>query len=88
MPDDILVRVEGVSKKFCRNLKRSLWYGLKGIGSDMIGRSRNATLRKEEFWALNDVNFELRRGECLGLIGHDLLANHPAENAQRPHQAG
>lgn len=71
MPDDILVRVEGVSKKFCRNLKRSLWYGLKDIGSELLGRSRSATLRKEEFWALNDVNFELRRGECLGLIGHN-----------------
>jgi len=25
--DEVLVRVEGVSKKFCRSLKRSLWYG-------------------------------------------------------------
>lgn len=27
LEDDVLVRVEGVSKKFCRSLKRSLWYG-------------------------------------------------------------
>ena len=28
-------------------------------------------LRPGEFWAVNDVSFELRRGECLGLIGHN-----------------
>lgn len=28
-------------------------------------------LRPDEFWALQDINFELRRGECLGLIGHN-----------------
>ena len=25
--DEVLVRVEGVSKKFCRSLKKSIWYG-------------------------------------------------------------
>ena len=28
---EILVKVEGVSKKFCRSLKKSLWYGVKDI---------------------------------------------------------
>jgi len=28
-------------------------------------------LRPGEFWANNDISFELRRGECLGLIGHN-----------------
>ncbi len=26
-------------------------------------------LRPSEFWALQDINFDLKRGECLGLIG-------------------
>jgi lipopolysaccharide transport system ATP-binding protein len=72
---EVLVRVEGVGKKFCRDLKRSLWYGMKDIAAELLpGRrdlERHATLRPSEFWAVDDVSFELRRGECLGLIGRN-----------------
>jgi len=68
---DALVKVENVSKKFCRNLKKSLWYGLKDLGAELIDRSGRNTkeLRPDEFWAVKSVSFELKRGECLGLIG-------------------
>ncbi len=36
-----------------------------------IGEARNEDLRDGEFYAVRDVSFELRRGECLGLIGHN-----------------
>jgi len=71
MDEEVLVKVEGVSKKFCRDLKRSLWYGVKDIGAELIGVHKNGQLRSKEFWAVNDVSFELKRGECLGLIGHN-----------------
>ena len=70
--DDVLVRVEGVGKRFCRNLKKSLFYGIQDIACDLLGRDRSeSALREDEFWANQGVSFELRRGECLGLIGHN-----------------
>ena len=38
MNDDILVKVDNVSKKFCRSLKRSLFYGVQDIASKIIGK--------------------------------------------------
>ena len=67
---EVVVSVEQVSKKFCRDLKKSLFYGIQDIATDLVGgRRKSETLRRGEFWALNDVSFQLRRGEALGLIG-------------------
>lgn len=71
MNTDTLIKVDSVSKKFCRSLKRSLWYGVQDIGTELLGRSKTPELRRDEFWAVDNVSFELRRGECLGLIGHN-----------------
>jgi lipopolysaccharide transport system ATP-binding protein len=75
MSEEALVKVDGVSKKFCRSLKRSLWYGVQSITDELLfrtqGHSRNSHLRTGEFWALKNINFELHRGECLGLIGRN-----------------
>ncbi len=71
MSAEVLLRVEGVSKKFCRDLKRSLWYGLKDTAADLVGRSSSNGLRPDEFWAVDGVSLELARGECLGLIGRN-----------------
>ena len=70
---ETLIKVENVSKKFCRSLKRSLWYGMKDLGNELTGRRHggNSELRPEEFWAVKDINFVLKRGECLGLIGRN-----------------
>jgi lipopolysaccharide transport system ATP-binding protein len=36
-----------------------------------IGQEHLARLNGQEFWALQDVNFELRQGEILGIIGRN-----------------
>ncbi len=72
MTSETLVRVEDVSKRYCRDLKRSLWYGMQDLGRELAGRDHGgANLRKDEFWAIKDASFALQRGETLGLIGHN-----------------
>ena len=67
---ETLISVEGVSKKFCADLKRSLRYAVSDIARALLTR-RNApaSLRPGEFWALRDVSLRLGRGESLGVMG-------------------
>ena len=67
---DIVLTVDGVSKKFCRDLKTSMVYASTDLVKGFVGLpSHLGTLRKNEFWALDDISFELKRGETLGLLG-------------------
>ncbi len=69
---EILVEVQNVSKRFCKDFKRSIRYGFTDSMRALRGKNMDATaLRKDEFWAVKDISFQLRRGECLGLIGHN-----------------
>lgn len=68
---EILIKAESVSKKFCKDLKLGLLYGMQDLGGSMFGSDKPRELRKKEFWAVEDINFEVKRGECLGLLGHN-----------------
>ena len=47
-----------------------MYYGAMDIGRNMLRlSSRSERLRKDEFWALNDISFEVKKGETLGIIG-------------------
>ena len=69
--EEVLVSVEGVSKKFSRNYKKSLWYGLIDTIRKIFGIKANKALRKSEFWAVRNISFTLNRRDCIGLIGHN-----------------
>ena len=41
--DNALIDAQGVSKILCRSLKRSIWYGVRDIASELFGRRRDRT---------------------------------------------
>ena len=70
MMNEVLVQVENVSKKFCKQLRRSLRYGVLDIAGELFPwRPSRPHLRPGEFWALRNVSFELRQGQALGILG-------------------
>ncbi len=67
---DIHLSIENFSKKFCKNLKRSMLYGITDIMKSSFDiRPDTTRLRNDEFWAVNNICFECRKGDVLGIIG-------------------
>lgn len=68
--DAPILEVDGLSKRYCRSLRRALAYGLADIWSELLPwRKRSEHLREGEFWALEDVSFSLGPGEALAVVG-------------------
>lgn len=50
MSAPVLIAVEAVSKKYCRDLEKSLRYGLHDIGRALVGRGADpGSLHNSEF---------------------------------------
>jgi homopolymeric O-antigen transport system ATP-binding protein len=72
MTREPVLSVEHVSKKYSRSLRRSLWYGIKDIACEVVPLgSSHAALRDGEFWALDDVSFEVQPGASLAIVGQN-----------------
>jgi lipopolysaccharide transport system ATP-binding protein len=57
-------------QKFFRGMKKSSCYDVKDVAGVLPGRgSSKGELRPGVFLSVDDVSFELWRGECLSLIG-------------------
>ena len=59
MNNEVAIKIENVSKKYCKSLKRSMFYGMKDIRRNMLALSYHSeNLRKNEFGAVDDVVVE------------------------------
>jgi lipopolysaccharide transport system ATP-binding protein len=70
---DIAVRAEGVSKRYVIDHaeKHDTLRDLLAHGARAWWRKWRQRSRQEEFWALRDVSFEIKRGEVVGIIGRN-----------------
>ncbi|WP_071191341.1 ABC transporter ATP-binding protein [Trichormus sp. NMC-1] len=78
--NDTVIRVENLSKKYIighqkqeRNtaLRDVIANQVKSIGSLINPKAKTENPQFEEFWALNDVGFEVNQGDRVGIIGRN-----------------
>jgi len=85
MAADVVIRAEGLGKKYVigHQAERERYVALR----DVLARNARALARSardilagrpmvagdeiEEFWALRDIDFEIRRGEVVGVVGRN-----------------
>lgn len=72
---DIAIRVENLSKQFRIGMRKYSYYTLRDHLADsmksILRRGRSSQPGNNTIWALQDVSFEVKRGEVIGFIGRN-----------------
>src|SRR5204863_6720786 len=79
---NIAIKVEGLSKRYRIGGQQQCYKTLRGRLADTavapfralrstFERTHRRPSKKDHFWALKDVSFEVKRGEVVGVIGRN-----------------
>ena len=76
---DVVIQVENLSKRYIIShqsgdpdgLRHRLEHALRAPVRWIKGQRQRAARTREEFWALKDVSFAIKRGEVIGVIGRN-----------------
>jgi lipopolysaccharide transport system ATP-binding protein len=74
---DVAIRVNGLGKKYrIRHQRREQYVALRDVITERLGnalRGKFGAARSaiEDFWALRDISFDVKRGEVIGVIGRN-----------------
>ena len=82
---EFAIRFEHVSKRFALGERfDSLRDLLPALARRALGRPRAKAAASRDFWALKDVSLQVRKGEALGIVGH----NGAGKSTMLKHLAG
>jgi lipopolysaccharide transport system ATP-binding protein len=69
LSSDIAIRVEGLGKEYIIGHQKS--GDLRSSFAEKISGALGRNKIKESFWALKDLDFEIKKGEAVGIIGRN-----------------